>query len=393
MAREVIIPKLTHDMKTGVILEWYKEEGDSVRKGDPILAVETDKAAVDIEAEAAGRLQGRRFEVDVEVPVGEVVAWILSPGEDVPQIEPASGKPAGKRPTQADRGRPSEEPSPHAGGRIVASPLAKRVAETEGANLQQLAGSGPHGRILAEDVRAHLEQQQREREPEKHTAYEVVPLSKSQRRMGERMLASVRSAPHFDLEIQVDMYEAKRWRDRHMEGSEEYISYTAVLVKVVSKALAENPRLNSSFVEGELRKYQDVNIGVAVAISEELLVPVIHRADELTLHEIQAAITELRVKAERGRFSPAELKGGTFTVSNLGMYGIDAFRAIINPPEAAILAAGQIKERPVAVEGEIAVRPVMRAVLSVDHRAVDGAEAAGFLGSIQRYLQDPYHLL
>ena len=217
------------------------------------------------------------------------------------------------------------------------------------------------------------------------------------------MLTSVRTTPHFDLEVEIDMSEAGRWRARTAEGNGGKVSYTALLVKVVAHALREHPHLNASFVDGELRVYREINIGVATATDDGLMVPVIHGADEMSLSQIQATMTRLREKARAGtgtkfvpdqvRFRPHEVRGGTFTVSNLGMYGIDAFRAIINPPEAAILAVGQIVERPTGVDGQIVLRPMMRIVLSVDHQAVDGAQAASFLAAVRRYLENPYLML
>jgi pyruvate dehydrogenase E2 component (dihydrolipoamide acetyltransferase) len=207
------------------------------------------------------------------------------------------------------------------------------------------------------------------------------------------MLSSVRTAPHFDMEIEVDMSEAARWRTRHVEGDREKVSYTALLVVVVAHALREHRQLNAAFLDGELRIYREINVGIATATDRGLMVPVIHHADRLSLSQVQGRITQLREKAQESRFAPDEVRNGTFTLSNLGMYGIDAFRAIINPPEAAILAVGRIVERPVGVDGQVVLRPIVRLVLSVDHRAVDGAQAASFLAAVRRYLENPYLLL
>jgi len=448
---EVFMPKLTHDMEAGVLLEWYKQEGDEVQRGEPLFSVETDKATVDVEAEESGVLRGVRFEPGDEVPVGETVGWITASGEGPHPSPLPEGEGEESSPQPSPRGRggvaltpalsqgeggrsphPSplpegegEETSPWEGGRIVATPVAKRLAQTHAVDLRQLKGRGPHGRITKADVEAHLARRMTPPAPTGpsgaapgaavprwHVPYDVVTLSRLRRRTGERMLASVRSAPHFDLEVEVDMSEAVRWRARYAEGgaasppflplplgegrSEGKASYTALLIKVVAQALREHLQLNGSFIDGELRVYREINVGVAIATADGLMVPVIHRADELHLNQIQETITRLREKArsEAGpKFAPDDVHGGTFTISNLGMYGIDAFRAILNPPEAAILAVGRIVERPVGVDGQIVLRPVMRLVLSVDHRAVDGAQAASFLVTVRQYLENPYLML
>ena len=412
MAVEVFMPKLTHDMDAGVLLEWYKQEGDEVQKGEPIFSVETDKVAVDVEAEESGTLHSLRFEPGDEIPVGEVIGRIVASGEEIPVQSEIRGTPAGPpTPSHPPRsaGRRSEAPqppSPWAGGRIVASPVARRLAKKHSIDLRQLHGRGPHGRITKADLEAYLAQ--RATVPEVTTPsdgappfsgeapYDAIQLSNLRRTTGQRMLTSVRTVPHFYLEIEVDMSEAGRWRARYAEGNGGQVSYTALLVKVVAHALCQHPQLNASFVDGELRVYREVNVGVAVAMIDGLMVPVIHRADEISLGQIQATIAQLQEKAQaetQAKFAPDEVHGGTFTVSNLGMYGIDAFQAIINPPEAAILAVGRIVERPVAVEGQVVLRPMMRLVLSVDHRVVDGAQAASFLATVRRCIENPYLML
>jgi pyruvate dehydrogenase E2 component (dihydrolipoamide acetyltransferase) len=408
VALEVIMPRLTHDMQAGVLLEWYKGEGDGVQKGEPLFAVETDKATVDVEAHAAGVLRGLRFEPGDAVPVGEVVGWIVDPGEEMPHVGPASNhaeagpREVAEKPGFFPSGPTSKIPDPQAGGRIVASPVAKRLAKQHGVDLGQIKGRGPHGRITKADIEDYLAQQATAHGcslsaaaalPPGEVPYDVVPLSKLRQTTGERMLASVRTAPHFDLEAEVDMSEAGRWRARYGEGSGAQVSYTALFVKVVAQALRKHPQLNAALLEGELRVYREINVGVATATPEGLVVPVVRGADAMSLHQIQETIIRLREGAERLKFAPDELQGGTFTVSNLGMYGVDAFRAIINPPQAAILAVGRIAERAIGVAGQIVLRPTMRLVLSVDHRVVDGAQAAHFLAAVRRYLENPYLLL
>jgi pyruvate dehydrogenase E2 component (dihydrolipoamide acetyltransferase) len=363
--------------------------------------VETDKAAVDVEAEASGILQGLRFAPGDQVPVGETMAWIAAPGEVIspitPPSEPASTEPSDStQPAPDFQTEPPRFPPPQTAGRTVASPVAKRIAKEHGIDLQQVRGRGPHGRITKADVEAYLAQHAAipvASVPLGEVPYAVVSLSNLRQRTGERMLTSVRTAPHFDLEVDVNMCEAGRWRARYAEGSGGKVSYTTLLVKVVAQALRAHLCLNAAWVDGELRVYREINIGVAMATADGLVVPVVGRADEMSLSQIQETITRLREKAERLRFAPDDVRGGTFTVSNLGMYGVDAFRAIINPPQAAILATGRIVERPVGVEGKIVLRPVMRLVLSIDHRVADGAQAAPFVVAVRRYIENPYLLL
>jgi pyruvate dehydrogenase E2 component (dihydrolipoamide acetyltransferase) len=408
VALEVIMPRLTHDMQAGVLLEWYKGEGDEVQKGEPLFAVETDKATVDVEAYAAGVLRGLRFESGDAVPVGKVMGWIVDPGEEIPEVGPASGhagagpRDVAEKPGFFPSGPTSRVPDPWAGGRIVASPVAKRLAEQHGVDVGQIEGRGPHGRVTKADVENYLAQRATAHGCSLSAAaalapgelpYDVVPLPKLRQTTGERMLTSVRTAPHFDLEAEVDMSEASRWRARYAEEGGARVSYTALFVKVVAHALREHRQLNAALLEGELRVYREINVGVATAMPEGLVVPVVRGADGMNLHRIQETITRLREGAGRLKFAPDELQGGTFTLSNLGMYGVDAFRAIINPPQAAILAIGRIIERVIGVEGQIVLRPTVRLVLSVDHRVVDGAQAAHFLAAVRRYLENPYLLL
>lgn len=422
MALEVFMPRLTHDMRAGILVEWYKKEGDEVKKGEPLFAVETDKTTVEVEADGSGVLKGVRLFAGDSVPVGEVMAWIAAPGEGVPEtgivsapgekapgpgvtpapgedVEEANAAPIRSETEKAATPSSPEAPeasSPAAGGRIVASPLAKRTAREHGVDLGQIKGRGPHGRVTEADVQASLAQQATAAAtalPLGEVPYDVVPLSRLRQTIGERMVTSARTIPHFDLEVEVDMNEANHLRALYAEVNKPSVSHTALLVKVVARAMRKHPQVNAAFVDGELRLYREINIGVAMAVEEGLVAPVIRRADEMTLSQIQESLSRLRDKARGLRFAPEEVSGGTFTLSNLGMYGIDAFRAIINPPEAAILAVGRIVERPVGLKGHILLRPMARMILSVDHRVLDGAQAAPFLVEVRRLLENPYLLL
>lgn len=380
MPVEIFMPRLTHDMAEGVLVQWYKREGDQVQKGEPLFAVETDKATVDVEAEASGYLQGPRFAPGDRVPVGQLMGWIVAAGETLPEhdVTPKAF---------------AAIPSPQEGGRIVASPLAKRMAKEHGIDLRQIKGRGPHGRVTQADVLAYWRQQSIQAAPLEEVPFDVYPLSPLQQTTGQRMLASSQTVPQFTLEIDVDMSEACRWQAQCAEWSGVKISYTALIVKVVAQALRKHPRLNAAFIEQQLRVYREINIGIAMAVEQGLIVPVIRQADKMSVFQIQEALTQLRAKAQELKFASGELDTGTFTISNLGMYGIDAFRAIINAPQVAILAVGRIKERPIGVAGQIVLRPVMCLVLSVDHRALDGAQAAPFLVEVQRLLENPFLML
>jgi pyruvate dehydrogenase E2 component (dihydrolipoamide acetyltransferase) len=419
MALEVFMPRLTHEMQSGRLVEWLKGEGQVVRQGEPLFAVETDKATVDVEAEASGVLRGRQFQPGDEVPVGATMAWIDDSGEAASDQPAASAQPAPvvqpqpvptpvaspSATAQAPRTAAAVEAAAHdAAGRVVASPLAKCLARELGVDLRQVRGRGPHGRITRADVQAFVDARARQQTavpaaPPPSAAgvaevpHEVAALSRWRQTVGERMSASWRTAPHFDLEVEVDMAEAARWRECLVSLGGSAGPYTAIFVCVVARALRHHPRLNAGFVDGRLELYGEVNMGVAMATPQGLMVPVIPRADEVRLGQVSEILAALRQKAQENRFAAEDVAGGTFTLSNLGMYGIDVFRAIINPPQAAILTVGRIAERPVGKDGQVMLRPTARLVLSVDHRVLDGAEAAPFLGEVRAILENPYLLL
>lgn len=371
MAIKIIMPQLTTTMTEGTIDGWLKKDGDSVRSGEPVLCVETDKAIVEIEAQADGILRIVYAEGST-LAVGTAIGWILAPGEALPVSVIPAALPSTERPE------------------VRASPAARRLARDKGIDLSIVSGSGPNGRIVSEDIVAHEADQMRRPllgEPES----EQVPLSKIRRTIAERMSQSFRSAPHFSISIEVDMSQADRIRAKWNECSKSdlkpRLSYTAVLVSTVSRLLREHRSLNASFMGDSIRRYRDINIGVAVATEEGLMVPVIRRADSKSLEEIARRLEDLQRKAEGGRFLPDEIAGGTFTISNLGMYGPAQFTAIINPPQVAILAVGSIVETPVARQGAIVIRPIMNLTLSMDHRALDGVAGAEFLRNLKVRLE------
>ncbi len=396
---EVRMPKLTHDMQLGTLVAWAAKEGEFMRRGAHLFDVETDKAMVEVEAEADGVLAGMCVAPGSEVPVGAVMAYLLAPSEDLP---------ATQQPMAAEASAPKAPPprrlmprspveillDPHAEGRIVASPIARHLAAEYHVDLAVLQGSGPRGRILERDVLAVMSTASTKpasvpMSTRDEADYDIVQLTPVRHHTAERLTASWAVTPQFVLEANVDMTEALRWR----EHAEVEASITALLVCAVAAALRAHPEVNAAFVDGELRVYRRINIGVAAATPSGLMVPVITDADRLSLRAIAARLEAIRAAAAEARFAPSELVGGTFTISNLGPLGIDAFTAVVNPPQAAILAVGQIISTPIGRNGAIELRPLMCLRLSVDHRVLDGAQAAPFLSEVRAILENPYRLI
>jgi len=368
MATKVVMPKLSLTMKEGTVGKWYKKSGESVEKGEPIVEIISEKAAYDLEAPASGILRKILVEEGVDAPVDAVLAVITAPDEEYSEKEEKIEKP--------------REISEEAEERVLASPAAKRLAREHGIDLSKIVGSGPDGRIVEEDVRKVIEAS-KEFQPK---VKEIVRLSGFRKTSAERVSTSYKTAPHSTVAMEVDVSKAE---DLHEKLQ---VSYTAILVKAVAKALAENPTINSTFEADNIKIFSDINIGVAVATNYGLAVPVVHNADKKSLREIDTSIRELSEKAKQEKLTREEVSGGTFTITNLGMYEVDFFIPIINPPEAAILGVGRIVEKPVAVDGRVEVKPIMTLSLSYDHRIVDGAPAATFLKTIKYYLEEPEKL-
>ena len=444
MATDVILPALGMSQETGKIVQWLKAEGEQVAKGEPLAEIETDKATVEIEAPADGVLAYVSATAGDDVPVGRVIASILAPEEvspgDVaatppPAVEPAHQpavaasplasriaaehnldlnrvKSAGRRIQKADvltyLQNQDEAASTQTIARPerslpIASPKARRLASEQGKDLAAIKGSGPGGAVLAADVLAAIVQApphtpvDRVPAAEKPAAMadgsnELVP-SNTWRIMAERTTQGWTSIPHFYLVREVNASRLISWREHILKRVAEKVTYSDLLVKIVAAALRMHPRLNASWSEDKIILKQEVHVGLAVAVEEGLVVPVIHEADKLSLGEIARQRMELVAKAQAGKLRPQDISGGTFTISNLGMYNVDAFNAIINQPQAAILAAGRIAERVVPVNGQPAVQPIMVLTLSCDHRAVDGARGAQFLDTVATLIEEPLGLL
>lgn len=393
MATVVVLPKFGMTMEEGTIVEWYKKEGEWVEKGAPLLQIETEKLTMDVEAPASGILSAIQAPVGMVVPVYEPLATILARDEEGEGVD-ATVAPVSEEVPEAlpEEGRKvMTEPRP----RLLASPVARRLAREAGVDLAAIAGSGPRGQVSKADVEAYLAAL--EETPAVPDNVRVLPLTGMRKTIADRMASSAREIPHIALTVEVDMTRAEEVRQQlgRTEGSSttHRVSVTAIVAKVVAFALRRHPRLNARLEADGIWLLPDINLGVAVAVDEGLIVPVIHGADEKTVSELAQLVGDLTEKARAGTLNPDDVTGGTFTVTNLGMYGIDEFEAIINPPQAAILAVGRISKRPVAAEDGVEIRPTVRMTLSADHRILDGAIAADFLRDVRRLLEDPYLLL
>ena len=441
MPKEVIMPALGMAQDEGVLLRWLKKEGEMVQAGEPLMEVATDKVDVQVEAPASGLLTAVTAQEGDEIPVGQVIALIAAEGEELPakpvsaplatDMEGSEGEPPAQSVPSESRvpspvaarmaaqhgidladvpavgGRISREDieahmrAAGAGVRVLASPKARRLARERGIDLASLAGNGPQGAVLAADVPLAVQPPTESiTQPQPVPAPAASPpdqptVSRMWQIMAQRLTASWTSVPHFYLVREVDATGLQGWRSLLASKTPDRVNvtYTDLLTKLTALSLARFPRLNASWRDGEILFNPDINIGLAVAVPEGLLVPVVHKADQLQVQDIAARRTELVARANRASLLPDDFAGGTFTISNLGMYGVDAFNAIVNPPQAAILAVARITDRVVAVDGQPAVRPMLTLTLSCDHRAVDGVMAAQFLDALAALIEEPLRAL
>ncbi len=422
MAELITMPKLGFDMAEGTLVEWVKKEGDEVAEGEVIAVIETDKANVEVQSFKSGVLKALLVSEGTVVPVGDPIAVIGSPDEEI-DLE-ALGVTAGPReeaPTEeaaapaAKTAEPAEPtpaaPSPPTTGRILASPVARRMAEEHGIDLRQVQGSGPGGRIVKRDIEAYLKERAAvaERAPAAPPppppptayappteAYEAVPLTGMRQTIARRMVESKQQAPHFYVTMEVDMAAAMSLRQQlnSLVSEEEKVSVNDLVIKAAALALREFPRLNASFAGEEIHIHEQINIGIAVALEDGLVTAVIHECDKKSLGQIAREARELITRAREGRMRLEDMTGSTFTISNLGMFGVEDFCAIINPPQAAILAVGAVRRVPVVGENdELTVGTRMKVTISADHRVTDGAEAARFLQAFKTALEQPMRLV
>jgi len=399
VASPVTLPRLGQGMESGTIVRWLKSEGDTVEKGEPIYELDTEKVTQEVEADVGGILL-KILVAEGEVPVGKTVAVIGEQGEELPEVEDAPAQAGtGTEPTPEET-KPKEVPVPAEapvaasgnGGRIKASPLARRIAKERGIDLASLGGTGPEGRIVAEDVEraAVSPAQAAPAAPVRPAgAVERVELSALRRTVARRMTEAW-AAPAFQITMSADMTRAQELRARLVERHpDQRPTVTDVLTKVCAVALMRHRDVNALYAGDAVELQPSANIGIAVATERGLLVPVIPGCERLTVAEIAAARADLVSRARDGKLQAADLEGGTFTISNLGMYGVEHFIAVLNPPQAAILAVGAIEERAVVHDGEIAVRAMLTLTLTSDHRTIDGATAADFLRTVKEFLEEP----
>jgi len=393
MAISVVMPALELAQETGKVLVWIKKEGDKVVKGEPLLEIETDKVSFELEAQADGILAGVRSHAGDVVPVGQIIAWLVAPGEQPPAESDTASSNLHKsmaeqaRPmTAASASRtaaPSPAPEKPAEGGPRISPKARRMAQELGVDISRIIGTGPGGTISGEDVQAAAAK------PAPAPAASES-LSAIARLMAERTTQSWTTVPHFFLARDVDAGALNAAREQF--GRDKF-THTDFLIAMVARTLLNHPKMNASWAGSAIRLNPSVNISLAIAVPEGVVGAVIPNAATIAIAEIAAQRKDLAERAKSGRLRPTDITGGTFTISNLGMFGVDAFSAIITPPQAAVLAVGRIADRAVAVNGQPAVRPMMTITLSSDHRVVDGAQAAAFLNDLAGALENPLQRL
>jgi pyruvate dehydrogenase E2 component (dihydrolipoamide acetyltransferase) len=405
MATEVKLPRLGQGMEAGTIVKWLKSEGEPVKKGEPLYELDTDKVTQEVEAEADGVLL-KIAVASGETAVGTTIAVIGKEGEEVAVEAPKDDAPqSAEKPAEAPKREPEREEgrrasatgvpeaeatSSQSNGRIKASPLARRIARERDIDLAQVSGTGPDGRIVAEDVeRAAAGAARPVAAPVPPGEVETIPLTSIRRTIARRLTAAW-EAPVFQLTVSADMARTNGLVSRARELNPDVrITVTDVLAKVCAMALIRHRSVNAQYTEDALQIFPTANVGIAVAAPQGLVVPVVRSAERLSLAELAQARADVVGRARDNKLQQDDLEGGTFTISNLGMFGVEQFVAVINPPQAAILAVGATEDRPVARDGEVVVRPMMTMTLTVDHRAVDGAEAADFLRTVKTYLEDP----
>lgn len=419
---EVTMPKMGDAMEEGTLVEWLKKEGEQVSEGEPIASIQTDKATVEMESPGSGTLAGILIKAGDTVPVGEPIALILGKGEEVPTgwgsargsgAAPQTGSAPPKEQVEREEHGGSRtttvvlEAPRDDGGRVIASPLARKLARQKGVDLRRLKGSGPGGRIIEKDVLAAAESAPPGIPPRTATPVQVppktleareVPLTTLQRITAQRTAESKQTIPHYYVTVDCDVEELQRLRAwMNSENPEEKLSLNDFIVKACAMALVEQPHINASFQDGNRHEYGEVNIGVLTAVADGLTLPVVKNCESKSLRALANETKELVQKARDNRLTPNELSGATFVISNMGMYDVDSFAAVINQPNGAIVAVGTAKREPVVVEvdGEerIVARWRMKMTGSFDHRIIDGAVGAEFLRAVRKYLESPTLLL
>ena len=418
MATNVYMEALSPTMEEGRVVKWHKRDGDPVKTGETLAEVETDKAVMDLVARADGVLRQITAAEGQTVAVGSVVAVIAAPGEAVGAAPASAPKPApAPAPGGGERGAAPSAATPADATRVKASPLARRIAKEAGVDLKLVTGTGPGGRVTKRDlesagggVPAEARPVAAQPAPQREVplpaprspvvtrggaAYEDVPLTQIRKTIAKRLATSLGPIPHFFLTIEVDMERASEARDalNKQLGDQGKVSFNDIIIKATAHALTQHRACNAWFQEDHIRYWNEVHIGMAVAVEDGLITPVIRNADLKSLAGIGGEAKELAERARNRRLQPNEYTGATFSVSNLGMFDIDQFTAVINPPEAGIIAVGSIVEKPVVVEGQLTARRRMRITMSCDHRVIDGATGAAFLRTLKQMLENPLAML
>ena len=403
MAEVVTMPKLGFDMAEGRLVRWVKSEGEAVRKGEVLVEIETDKATVEVEAAVSGTVRKHLVNEGTSVPIGTPIAVLGDPEESL-DLESLGAAPRASSPETAVPSRPVAVaepsrpalilPSPEpAAGQVKASPLARRLAAERGLDLAAIAGSGPGGRVVKRDIQAALQDTPPASGPVGET--ERIPVSKLRGLIGRRMTQAKQQVPHFYLTAEIDagrlMALRQEWNALQPEGHEA--SVNDFVVKAAALALRQFPNLNASLEGQEIVRHGQVNVGVAVALEEGLLTVVCRDADRKSIRLISDEVREMIARARQGKVRPDDIQGSTFSVSNLGMFDIDHFIAIVNPPEAAILAIGSVRQEPVVEKGQVVIGQRMKVTLSADHRVTDGAEGARWLQVLRGCLEKPLQLI
>ncbi|MBK7407712.1 MAG: pyruvate dehydrogenase complex dihydrolipoamide acetyltransferase [Saprospirales bacterium] len=418
MAEIIRMPRMSDTMEEGNIVSWLKNEGEKVQIGETIAEVETDKATMELDSYVEGVILHIAVK-EGPIAINGVIAVIGKEGEDWKAALEASGGSNGAPKTQETPAAPQPveptpvaaapaQPEPNTEDRIKASPLARNIAQESGIDLRQVKGSGDSGRIIKRDVEAFLGAPATTEQPVDDTHavipfapmsssggdnYEEKPISQMRKTIARRLSQSKFTAPHFYLTVEIDMEKAISIRKQINEVSPVKISFNDLVIKAAAASLRQHPAVNASWLEDRIRYNRDINIGVAVAVEDGLLVPVIRHADIKTLSQVNQEVKTYAEKAKVRKLQPEEMQGNTFTISNLGMFGIEEFTGIINPPDACILAVGTIVEKPVVKNGEIVIGQRMKVTLSCDHRVVDGASGARFLETMKGILEDPIRLM
>ncbi|GLF92337.1 dihydrolipoamide acetyltransferase component of pyruvate dehydrogenase complex [Bacillus safensis] len=439
MPKEIFMPKLSSTMEIGTLLQWFKEEGDSVEIGEPLFEIMTDKINIEVEAYDDGIFLKKYYEADDQIPVNAVIGYIGEANEQVPSEPPAQADGESSEDSgtiSSSESSESAEVETTSGEKVRATPAARKTAKDHHVAIHEVSGTGPKGRVQKRDVEAVVHSSEKDQRvsplAEKVAAREGIDLAnvagsgahgkimksdvtaaavqttgtapvKTQKLAGmrkviaERMSQSAFTAPHVTLTSEIDMTKAKEVRKQLLPAIEKEtgyrLSFTEIIIHAVSNVLTRHPHINMTFEQNELHFHDDVHIGLAVAVKDGLMVPVISHANQKGLKQLTKEAKEIGRNARDQKLLPDQLKGSTFTISNLGMYAIDTFTPIINQPEVAILGVGRIQEKPVVIDGEIQVRPMMGVSLSFDHRVVDGAPAAAFLTDLKKVLEQPFELL